>query len=105
MGEGINTRTQLISVYREVYELWQQHKVKEAEQVLQWFWHDGGEKTLRNTLLMAYIYRDQKRYLTEVRWLQQLLQAFDGADDKALLADAWSILGSALRMLGEGNYQ
>ena len=59
-------------------------------------------QSLRGMLLMAYILRDQQKYVSEVAVLQDLLSRFDGASESGLLADDWSVLGAALRMLGEG---
>ena len=59
-------------------------------------------QSLRGMLLMAYILCDQQKYVSEVAVLQDLLSRFDGASESGLLADAWSVLGAALRMLGEG---
>lgn len=94
-------KQQIVKAYQEAYILWQQKKFAEAEQVLRGFWQQGGMKSLRGMLLMAYILRDQRRYVSEVRALEELFERFSDSGEAGLLADAWSILGSALRMLGE----
>ena len=50
---------------------------------------------------MAYILRGEKRYVSEVECLRQLLEKFGDGDDGSSLATAWSLLGEALRNLGE----
>lgn len=99
--KAMNTQKDFVAVYKKAYGLWQQKKLTEAERTLQEFWHNDRDKTLRSMLLMAYILRDQKKYVSEIKCLQELLQIFDETDNKDLLADGWSVLGSALRMLGE----
>ena len=89
------------TVYKQVLELWKDNRLVEAECVLRNFWKKCSMQSLQGMLLMAYILRDQKKYVSEVAILQDLLSRFDGVPEPDLLADAWSVLGSALRMLGE----
>ena len=93
--------SQLIEVYQLAYSLWKAQKLPDAERTLQEFWSVSGVRSLRGMLLMAYILRDSRRYVSEVKVLQELLESFAQDADHRLLADAWSVLGSALRMLGE----
>lgn len=95
------TQLRIVKAYQQVFSLWQQKKLVEAEQLLQNFWQQSGMKSLRGMLLMAYILRDRQKYVSEVKVLEELLERFAGSGEENLLADAWSILGSALRMLGE----
>ena len=88
-------------VYQQALRSWKEKKLTEAEGILRDFWRQYSVQSLRGMLLMAYILRDQKKYVSEVSVLQDLLSRFDGASEPGLLADAWSVLGSALRMLGE----
>lgn len=90
-----------VQSYQQAWSLWKENKLVEAKKVLMNFWAEYSMQSLRGMLLMAYILRDEKRYISEVRILQDLLSRFQSSDDKILLADAWSVLGSALRMLGE----
>ncbi|WP_415944887.1 hypothetical protein [Selenomonas montiformis] len=96
-----NGRQRIIEAYRNAFGLWQKKQLVGAEQILRSFWQRSGMKSLRGMLLMAYILRDQQKYVSEVRVLEALFERFAGSGEAKLLADAWSILGSALRMLGE----
>lgn len=51
-------------------------------------------------LLEAYIRRDQKLYVTEISILQKFFEVVNISQEKSLAADAYSVLGSACRMLG-----
>ncbi len=51
---------------------------------------------------MAYILRDQQKYVSEVKVLEELFEHFRDSGEVKLLADAWSMMGDALRCLGEG---
>jgi len=92
---------QLIVKYQQAYACWQAGKYAQAVRLLQKTWQQEDLKTLRGMLLMAYCQRDQQQYVSEVATLRELLQDFAQAPEKELLADAWSLLGSALRELGE----
>lgn len=96
-----NGRQRLIEAYRNAFRLWQQRRLIEAEKLLDEFWQQSSMKSLRGMLLMAYILRDRQKYVSEVEVLDELLERFADPGEARLLADAWSILGSALRMLGE----
>ncbi|MBQ7703889.1 MAG: hypothetical protein IJT73_00440 [Selenomonadaceae bacterium] len=52
-------------------------------------------------LLEAYIRRDQKLYLSEINLLKKFFEVIDIAQERFLTADAYSVLGSALRNLGQ----
>lgn len=52
-------------------------------------------------LLEAYIRRDQKLYVTEISLLENFFEVVDIAQEKYLVADAYSLFGSALRNLGK----
>ena len=88
-------------IYQQIWSLWKEKRLLEAEQ--QWYqnYQQAGVRTLRGMLLLAYILRDEKKYVSEVKQLQELLALFNQAEEKNLLADAWSLLGSVLRTLGE----
>ncbi len=90
-----------LAVYQKSWKLWKEKRLGEAEEILQNAWQKTGVKSLRGMLLMAYIMRDQKQYLSEVACLQELLTTFAVAEEKKLLADAWSMLGEVLRIIGE----
>ncbi|TYZ27927.1 hypothetical protein FZ041_09785 [Selenomonas caprae] len=96
-----NGRQRLIEAYRNVFRLWQQRRLIEAEKLLDEFWQQSGMKSLRGMLLMAYILRDRQKYVSEVKVLEELLERFADSGEAKLLADAWSMLGSVLRRLGE----
>lgn len=91
----------IVMAYQEAYALWQQKKLAEAEQALNCFWRQSGMMSLRGMLLMSYILRDQKKYVSEVKVLNELLERFADSREDNLLADAWSMMGAVLRRLGE----
>ena len=96
------TNTQeLLAVYQQALACWKQGGFGQAEKILQDFWQKTGNRSLRGMLLMAYILRDKKEYVSEIKILEELLQQFPETPERDLLADAWSVLGAALRMLGE----
>ncbi|WP_051598412.1 tetratricopeptide repeat protein [Selenomonas ruminantium] len=97
----VKERQRIMLVYRTAYDLWCKKKLSEAAQILQDFWHASGMKSLQGMLLMAYIMRDQKRYISEVKVLEELFERFADSGEYKLLADAWSMLGSVLRRLGD----
>lgn len=91
----------IMAAYQSAYGLWKQKKASAAEQILLDFWQQSGMKSLRGMLLMAYVLRDQKKYVSEVQVLEELFNRFAASGENKLLADAWSLLGSVLRRLGE----
>ena len=88
--------------YQYALQLWKGKKLFEAETVLKKVWADTGRRSIYGTLLMGYILRDSQRYVSEIRWLQQMMTEFADAPERKVLAEAWSLLGTALRELGEG---
>ena len=90
-----------LASYQKAYACWKQGRLQEAEALLRSSWKTTGQRSIYGMLLMAYILRDGRRPVSEVRQLRELLAAFAQAPEKNLLADAWSLLGSALRKLGE----
>ena len=63
-------------------------------------WQRSGARSLREALLLAYVLRDGKRYVSQADWLRQLLAEFAASPEKNFLAEAWRLLGGALRRLG-----
>ena len=92
---------EIFEVYQQALACWKQGKLEQAKKMLQEFWQVTGKRSLRGMLLMAYILRDKKEYVSEINILYELFHDFSGTEENSLLADAWSVLGSALRMLGE----
>lgn len=92
----------ILKAYQESFSLWKQKRLADAEDVLDEFWQETGLKSLRGMLLMAYILRDQQKYVSEVKVLEELFEHFRDSVEVKLLADAWSMMGDALRCLGEG---
>lgn len=96
MEQGIS-----LQPYQEAYALWRQRDLAGARERLRAAWQATGAKTIYGMLLMAYILRDEKQPVSEIAQLQELLETFAAAPEQKLLADAWSLLGAARRMLGE----
>ncbi len=92
---------EILAVYQQALLCWKRKDLNKGAEILQAFWQKTGIRSLRGMLLMAYILRDKKEYISEIQVLYELLQKFPLAEDTELLADAWSVLGSALRMIGE----
>ena len=90
-----------LSDYQAAYALWRRGALAEARQMLEVAWGQTGRQSIYGMLLMAYILRDEKRPVSELRQIETLLTAFAEAPEKNVLAEAWSLLGSALRKLGE----
>ncbi|MDY6269134.1 hypothetical protein [uncultured Selenomonas sp.] len=87
--------------YQEAYACWKQGAFAKARDILQVSWQETGERSIYGMLLLSYILRSERKPVSEVQQLQELLTSFDGAPERNLLADAWSLLGAALRDLGE----
>lgn len=96
MKQGIS-----LAPYQAAYALWRQGDLAGARDRLRKAWRATGARTIYGMLLMAYILRDMKQPVSEIAQLQELLETFGTAPETKLLADAWSLLGSARRMLGE----
>lgn len=94
-------RARLAYAYRQAHEAWQRGALPEAEQILRASWAAEGVRTLRGQLLLAYVLRDAGRPVTELETLQTLLESLGDAPERDLVADAWSMAGEALRLLGE----
>lgn len=95
-------RQRIVKTYQKAFLLWKQKRYTEAGRVIEQFWQLNGTKSLRGMLLMAYILRDQQKYVSEVKVLEALFEHFRDSGEVKLLADAWSMMGDALRCLGEG---
>ena len=93
-------KNKLLARYQRAYTLWRRQHYAEAEACLRRAWEQLGIKTLRGMLLLAYCQRDQRQIVSEIATLRELLQTFAQAPEQELLADAWSLLGAALRELG-----
>lgn len=95
----------MAATYFEVYgrarKLWQARRYEEAEEILRRFWQETGIHSLRGRLLLAYIYRDAGRPVSEVRLLREILAEYADTREQELLADALSLMGAALRFLGQ----
>ena len=89
-----------LDAYQTAYCLWKTGKLAEAERGLREMWQRSGARSLREALLLAYVLRDGKRYVSQADWLRQLLAEFAASPEKNFLAEAWSLLGGALRRLG-----
>ena len=97
----MKSMTSGMQAYQAAYRKWKQKDLAGARKTLLAAWNRGGKRSIYGMLLMAYILRDEKQTVSEVRQLREFLTSFDGAPEQNLLADAWSLLGSALRKLGE----
>lgn len=92
---------EILKEYEKARSCWQNKELTKAASILQEYWRRTGERSLPGMLLMAYILRDKREYVSEIKILHELLQIFSDSGQSALIAEAWSVLGSALRMLGE----
>ncbi|MBQ1510228.1 MAG: hypothetical protein IIZ54_04960, partial [Selenomonadaceae bacterium] len=82
MSLNAEARSGCIKAYEEARRLWEVRKTGEAKAVLQDFWQVSGMRTLRQEVLMAYILRSEKRYVSEIESLHQTLEKFAETDDR-----------------------
>ena len=61
-----------LDAYKKAYRLWKTGKLAEAERGLREMWQRSGARSLRETLLLTYVLRDGKRYVSQADWLRQL---------------------------------
>lgn len=90
-----------LAAYQAAYACWRRGAFAETEERIRSFWQQTGQRSILGMLLLAYVLRDTKRPVSEVRQLEELLETFAEAPEERVLAEAWSLLGSALRQLGE----
>ena len=88
-------------IYEQALTLFKQKHYTQAWELITGFTQETGMKTLLGELLQAYILREQERYVSEVAQLKELLAEFRDSDDQKRVADAYSLLGAAYRMLGD----
>ena len=89
------------AAYAHAYALFRARRFEAAEEVLHSAWRgNGGVRSLRGELLLAYLCRETGRPVSEVRVLESLLETFAAAPEAGTLAEAWSLLGAAQRRLG-----
>ena len=89
------------TVYEQALALFRQKQYEQSRDMIDEFTQATGIKTLLGDLLKAYILRAQKRYVAEIAQLKALLAEFRYSDDRKRVADAYSLLGEAYRMLGK----
>lgn len=90
-----------LQVYEIALKLYKDNKLDEAWQCITFWEKKTGVYALLSMLLKAYILRQKKCYVSEVEMLGELLKLYGNDADKSRIADAYSLLGSSLRMLGE----
>ena len=64
-----------VKVYQQAWGLWKEKRFVEAEEYLYSFWRQSEIRTLRGMLLLAYIFRDEQRYVSEIRQLEEHFSA------------------------------
>lgn len=92
------------AVYERALQLWQGKAYDQAAACLQQYWQKTGISTLPGRLLMGYVLRDSGHYVSECDCLRGILRDFHATDPKSdgqYLADTYSLLGGAQRMLGK----
>ena len=90
-----------LAVYEQALASYKQGDCELAWQMITKFEQEQGLRILLGGLLKAYILRTQKKYVSEIFLLEDLVQDFADSEDKKRLADAYSLLGAAYRMLGQ----
>lgn len=94
-----------VALYREANDAYQKRDLPKARELLEKLLASEKGVSLHALLLKAYIERAEKKPLSEMRTLEELLRIFDTqlASGKAQsqLAAAWSLLGAACSALGE----
>lgn len=96
-----NNKKHFVPAYNYALDLYRQGKLLQAWDEIINYERQGGESHLLIMLLKAYILRGQSKCVSEVELLGKLLQNYSESKDKRRLADAYSLLGEALRMLGD----
>ena len=92
---------EFLAVYERALASYKQGDCDDAWQIITDFEQQHSMKTLLGHLLKAYILRTRKQYVSEVSLLNDLVRDFADSEDKKRLADAYSLLGAAYRMLGQ----
>ena len=90
-----------LAVYEKALASYKQGDCELAWQMITKFEQEQGLRILLGGLLKAYILRTQKKYVSEIFLLEDLVRDFADSEDKKRLADAYSLLGAAYRMLGQ----
>jgi len=96
----VNTE-EFLAVYERALACYKQGDCDNAWQMITDFEQQHSMKTLLGHLLKVYILRTRKQYVSEVSLLNDLVRDFAESEDKKRLADAYSLLGAAYRMLGQ----
>ncbi len=92
---------EFLAVYERALACYKEGDCDDAWQIITDFEQQHSMKTLLGHLLKAYILRTRKQYVSEVSLLNDLVRDFADSEDKKRLADAYSLLGAAYRMLGQ----
>ena len=92
-----------LQIYTYSLNLYKNNLLDEAWNSITSWEEKTGTRALLSMLLKAYILRQQKKYVSEIDLLCDLLSLFENDADKPRLSVAWNMLGSALRMLGESD--
>lgn len=92
---------EFLSMYATALNLFHKKEYEQAWQMVEDFASEWGMRALLGELLKAYILRGQKKYVSEISQLQKVVTEFHDTQDKKRLADAYSLLGAAHRMLGQ----
>ncbi|MBO5651032.1 MAG: hypothetical protein J5908_06010, partial [Selenomonas sp.] len=90
-----------LAVYEQALSCYKKGVLDKAWQLIEDFEQKQGMRVLLGSLLKAYILRAQKKYVSEIALLNDLVQDFEDSEDKKRLADAYSLLGAAYRMIGQ----
>ena len=100
-GATFVDRDDFLTIYEQALACYKRQEYDRAWQLVKDFQEQTGLKFLLGNLLQAYILREQKKYVSEIALLTSLVHDFADSEDRKRLADAWSLLGAAHRMLGE----
>jgi predicted O-linked N-acetylglucosamine transferase (SPINDLY family) len=100
-GAGLVKVEDFLAVYEQALKCYKQGDCDTAWQMITEFEQEQGTQVLLGGLLKAYILRTQKKYVSEISLLEDLVRDFMDSEDKKRLADAYSLLGAAYRMLGQ----
>ena len=100
-GAKFVDRDDFLAVYGQALDCYKRQEYDRAWQLVKDYQEQTGMKFLLGGLLQAYILRAQKKYVSEIALLTSLVHDFADSEDRKRLADAWSLLGAAHRMLGE----
>ena len=101
-GKRLTSIDEVVAAYREAHTAWRAKKLGDARRMVKEIRQSVADFP-KLTLLEAFIARDSGEPLTELSLLSQCLAELERGqtNDLGLMAETWSMIGSARHILGE----